>query len=538
MAKPKTPIALTVGPWKGMRFTRWSGITDPNHLYLALNCYPETSGTATAYRSRPGRYRLSSTQLGGGGAGQLVYQFTKNTGASYAVCIAGGKFYTFDWTLGTWTETLTAAHLSGAAVTLSSTARCYAVTFNDTMVVSDGINTPWTWDGTPGGGIMKLTNAPVFYGQPTVYVGKLFGIKDSDRVSVVWSEENAANTGYEAGGYANVWALIQQGSDPLQAIRATNEGLYYWRQRSIGVIRGSFGSEFSTTNTFDAVSNLVGTRSPRGVLYYNNAFYFPDEFGRPHILYPGGSVTPIWEQCAQSYPADSSDARALGLPIYPVSTTADDLLAMETVPLRKLGCILFCHSTTTTPGDDTHAAYCFGVDGTAYGVWLWLASAIGVGASAEVVNSVTNLPEVVQVEEDGYTYSMGNDGKWFDENGSGTDFEVNMEVMTPFMGTTNGLELHFDRADIVVGVQSASDVTVRVRPQTSRTPYGASPLDAVASTTFLVAEKRVGVGLNRKGRWILLNIQFSREASSDNWQMGLHGCTVMAYYASDSVAVP
>ena len=98
----------------------------------------------------------------------------------------GGKFYTYNWGTDVFTEVVTAANFTTASITLSSTAKCYAVTMADKMVVTDGVNTPWMWDGTTGAsGLTKLTNCPVLYGRPTVYYAKLFGIKNTERSTMV-----------------------------------------------------------------------------------------------------------------------------------------------------------------------------------------------------------------------------------------------------------------------------------------------------------------------------------------------------------------
>lgn len=530
------PVPLTAGPWVGMRYARWSGKPTPDRVYAAYNAYVDSDGLAGAYRSRPGRVRAATSAIGSAGNGQLAYQFTKNTGTQYTVAICGGKFYTFNWATSTWTEVLTASDFSSASITLSSTARCHAVTFNNTLVVSDGTNVPWTWDGTTNGGLTKLTNCPVLYGQPTVYAGKLFGIKNTDPASIVWSEENAANTGYEAGGYSNVWALIQQGSDPIYAIRATNDGLYYWRQRSIGVIRGAFGADFETSNTFDAVSNNVGTRSPRGVLYHNDTFYFPDEYGRPWALRQGAAAIPIWEQVALAFPQDTSDDDAVESIRHDVAVTATDLLAMETVPVSSLRGVLFTSSKAALSGDDTHGGLYFGGDGTAQSMWEWdSGNSAGVGACGWVINSQTNLPEVLFVEDDGRTYVLGRRDLWYDEQSDGTDVSAAATWVGPRLGASAFMELQFAQLDVVVDARVAGAVTVGALLLTSRDARVITPLSVAVTTARTVTDKRVPFGFNRNGRWVQAYITMTAGA---NFPVTLHGYTVTAYGISTSPLVP
>lgn len=534
----RRPITLTCDGFTGMHYVRWDRqASAPSKVVLAYNAMLDVAGPGSAYRTRPGRYRISSSAIGGGGNGQLVYQFTKNDGTQYTVCICGGKFYTLNWGTGAWTEVLTSSDFSGASITLSSTARCYAVTFNNTLVVSDGTNTPWTWDGTTNGGLVKLTNAPVAYGQPTVYAGKLFFIKDTDRASIVWSEENAANTGYEASGYANVWALIQTGSEGIQAIRGTNEGLYFWRTSSIGVIRGAFNAEFATANTFDAVSSRIGTRSPRGVLYYNDTFYFPDQFGRPMALRPGGAAVNLWEQVALLYPQDADDDAALQVLGYDVAVSVNDLAAMQTTPLTGYGMVLYGHSPSNQSGDDLHGGAVYTADGVAVAVWFYAQSTAGVGAQAECLNSQTNLPEVVYCDDDGYTFALGKRGVWDDEQTDGTNVAIAVTLMGPRQFATNHVDLQFDRLDVVVDARNGHTTRVQAEVLTSRSPTTTSLQSQNVTTSLTVQQKHAAFGINRQGRWGHVYLLVDPNGTT-NCAMTVHGWTLHAMPVMDSVGVP
>lgn len=207
---------------------------------------------------------------------QRHYQFTKLDGTEYTVWFVGGKLLTYNWTTSTWSEPVTAANLTTKAITLSTTARVYCKTFANTLVVSDGVNVPFTWDGTAGsGGLVKLTNCPVLYGQPDVYYGKLVGIKAAERNAWVWSVEGDPTTGYEAGGYNNAWKLGQTDQEGFYALAATDTALTFFRERGITQVYGRVTTDFQSTGTLDAISQTVGTISPAGVLVYDKVIYFP-----------------------------------------------------------------------------------------------------------------------------------------------------------------------------------------------------------------------------------------------------------------------
>lgn len=527
---PKAPLTLTSGPWRGMW---WSH--PPHSEDRVYQCYNGWVDDAGSYRGRPGTYRLASAALAG--VGQLAYQFTKNDGTQYTVAIAGGKFYTFNWATSTWTEVVTAANFATASITLSSSAKCYAVQLNNKMIVSDGVNKPWSWDGQSGaGGLTSLTNAPVLYGQPTVYYAKLFGIKNTERSTVVWSNENDPTTGYETG-YNNAWTLSQTGSDPLFAIRATNEALYYWRQRSIGAIRGPVDTAFTTTGVLDAVSTLVGTRSPAGVLIYNDHIYFPDEYGRPCSLAVGGQVEELWRQVALLYRTDTTDRGYLFSAGYTVGVTASQIAVMETLPFRSLGGIQFRHSRSTGGTVGIEGSIYVGADNVAHGIWL---SPILSTAGGEVVNSVTNLPELLEIASDGYTYASGKVDQWVDVDSAGANALISLQVTLPRRGDTTTAELHFDRADVVVGARSAGAVSVSLLCMTSRqqTPVFSSLTQSVTGSVA-VEERRISYGLNKQGRWVQpVFILTHASAAAAGFSLALHGCTVLGYPVSTLAGVP
>ena len=527
----RQPLTLETGPWKGMLYTH--NPTSPDRVLVAVNGWVDDGGS---YRGRPGRYRITGTQLGSGGAGQLVYQFTKIDGTQYTVGIVGGKFYTLNWATGVWTEVVTGANFATATISLSSSARCYAVTLNDKMVVSDGVNLPWTWDGTSGaGGLTKLSNCPVLYGQPTVYYAKLFGIKNTERSTVVWSEENDPTTGYEAGGFNNAWTLSQTGSDPLYAIRATNEALFYWRQRSIGAIRGAVDDNFTNSGVLDAVSTLVGTRSPAGVCIYNNTAYFPDEYGRPCAFAIGGEVVELWRQVSLMFDQDTQSQNYLGL-LLSMDLSAASIALMDTIPLRALGGMMF--RTVSVNGDaGTSGCFYFGSNNVAQGVWVGGNGGLA-SAGGEVINSVTNLPEVMDITTVGYTFSTGKAAQWVDQNTSGVNIGADLSVILPRMAANPAVEIHFDRAYLIVGADSDS-ITWTMGCNTSRDQGSAATLAQNVSTSGAFIEKRIAYGLNRQGRWGQMRVTASYGSPSASGEsLSLYGAALVGFPVSLTSGVP
>lgn len=327
------PRRLASGPWVGVR-----DATDPivspggagegdgvNYLLSAVNMYLAAGPFGRAWVGRPGIVPLGANTSGGGiwdtiwdtiwgdlwsttapyavlvggGTGQAISTWTKADGTRYTIAICGGRFFTLNWATGVWTEVITAANLTSKSVSLSASSRVALVPFAGVLVVSDGVNTPWTWDGTTGaGGVTKLTNAPVFYGPPRVYYAKLCGIKAVERNTWVWSEEAQPNVGYEAGGYNNAWTLgLATNANVLTGMAATNEALIFYRDRSITTVTGALNRDFQTAGTRSSVDETIGTTAPWAVQILSNIVFAPDADARPHGVVLGADIQRLWKDC-------------------------------------------------------------------------------------------------------------------------------------------------------------------------------------------------------------------------------------------------
>jgi hypothetical protein len=264
----------------------------PSLLRDAQNLFPEQTDIGTAWIGRPGFQTTGDAPLGSSTRkAQGYHELVKLNGTRYRIAVHEGVFYTYDWTSDTYTS-----HSAGMP-TLSTAALVAMVTFADNVVVSDGVNPPFMWDGTTW---TLLSDCPVLYGKPWVYYDQLFGIKATERSTIVWSEVNDPTIGYEAGGYNNAWTLGQSDQDPLTAGVGMNELMYVWRGRSITSILGTPGPDFSTQGTREGISETVGTMSPFAVVVFDRSVYFLDADGRPQRLRVGYGLDtspPVWAGC-------------------------------------------------------------------------------------------------------------------------------------------------------------------------------------------------------------------------------------------------
>ncbi len=290
------------GPWEGVTDTVEPQTARPNRAQLMRNCYATTTDTGVAVVGVPGFVKVGS-QLGSGGAraAQWVGQYNTTLGVKKSVVIVNGTIIEYDHGTDAFTTVVSAANFATATITISTTARIYCVVFNDKLVVSDGVNKPFSWDGTAGaGGLTPLSNAPVAFGQPVVYYFKLFFIKATEPDTIVWSEEGLENTGYEAGGYANAWNLGGTKGEKIVALPSTNEYLGLSRPRSATTITGAVNDQFKTTGTRNAVSERVGTNSPGGTLVLDEGTLLVDADGKPQFWWRGSGFEqnpPLWADC-------------------------------------------------------------------------------------------------------------------------------------------------------------------------------------------------------------------------------------------------
>lgn len=454
------------------------------------------------------------------------------------------------WTVdsgGTYTNTVTAANLGTASITTAATTHNWCV-FNNTIVFSDGTNTPWTWDGTAGaGGLTKLTNAPVAYGRPTVYYAKLFFIKNTARDTIVWSEEAAANTGYEAGGYSNVWKLGQTGTAPLFALMGTNDGLYYFRERAIGVIRGAVNADFVTSGVHDAVSRSVGTMSPRGVAVSTDGLWFADSGGGARHLPFGGTPEPVLPEGLNS---NGIGSEPFGFDLVNwqrgVSATENPTIEMLAVPpfLWMDRETVWMHVKALTP---TSGRAFLVFDAQTKRPLGWFVAFTGASASttAAMIYDPVNARSVP-------AFADATTGRFMifgaavvalsDTNASGTAQATTCRLIGAPLGTSLQVEQQYDRLSFEAG--SWQNLTVSVQVLTSRRNPGTAVAVASAQSVTVAGTasqenvtKRYTVGLNQNGRWIrpVFSCSFTT-ASATSLRIG--GWSVLAFPLSTLPSVP
>lgn len=517
---------LTAGPFVGMRDSLDPlASSDPTRALSILNMRPLELDKPSSFVGRPG-FDQAGSQLGASNkrTGQLVYQFTKLDGTEITLAIVGGQgIYTYNWSTETWSQSVSVANLTTASITLSETARCYAATFTDKVLISDGANTPFLWDGTSGaGGLTSLTNCPVLYGQPRVHYAKVFGIKSAERSVQVWSEENDATIGYEAAPYSNTWQLGQTDQEALVALAPTNDAEYYFRARSAGAILGAVTPEFTTDGTHEGVSQSVGTASPDGTVVVGGRVFFIDADGQPHVI-DGGRAKPIFDDLRETI--RTLDKAKLSQAIARYDPTLGLVLFGVVESSQSLPSAILAYNPILDVPVSVWTGFTFNTFG--------------------VVKNGAGVPVLMHLSNDGYAYDHGApDGSlWSDELNAATQ-GIRHQVETCHLGADHRFEKRFPRADVLLrAAADGSDIAI-----TYTTPYGSPDTNITASVDggqadwdevdwdeFVwgsdVVERHVPVGLRAMGRWVRIRLVHSTVGE----QFGVESVAVEYVPAGDHV---
>ena len=504
---------------------------DPRKAQVLQNCYPQDPQLFGGIVGRPGFDALPATpsQLGAGNdrRGQRSFQFTELDGTEHTMVFVGGKMYEYSWSGDSFTDR------SANQPTTDKTAIIYCVTFKDEMLVTDGVNTPWSWDGSGSGGgaFTTWSNMPVIFGPIVVYYAKAFGIKNTERNVIVWGEENQINVGFEQSGppaYNNSWQLGQTDQEALTCLYATNEALYYWRERSIGRIEGRVTPEFKADGTRDGVSETIGTRSPAAVIGDDEHIHFFDAENRLYRI-DGRRLDPLWEDMRETV---AVLPRAGTTKAFAVNYSVPDLLlfGVQGSSGAELDTLLVINRNDSS--DLTAEEY--------VGTW------VGFEFTAiDLVKDDAGEPFLFHLSDDGYVYQHGNPGgtKWDDNLVAGTQPITHVVRGSP-LGYSVALEKYFDRVHVTHRAPSSmTDISLNVITPNGR--LGTVPTYTIAGGLSLwgsavwgtdrwsVAggERRAVIGVDAMSRWAQVEIVHSQAGE----QFGLLGWRLDAYPMTEEV---
>lgn len=495
---------------------------------------PENGGPVMLRRGR--------TKLGAAFTAEVrwVGGFTKADGTELLVLLrsdnaTGGNPEIYTWNGAAWVLTVTTAQLAAAGVTGMSQGTISQVgtaVLANNLIVADGAR-PWMWDGTAGGGVTSLTNAPAttVVGQPpVVYYGKVFFITPT---KMVWSEENQPNTGYESGGFNNAWTLSQTSQAKLTGLAATNSGLFYFRANSIGVIRGAVTPDFTSSGVHDAVSQGVGSTLPKTIVSVGEDVWFQSARGRIHCIASGKllDVTP-----SSGYVHNFTGVNEYKIEPFVYGTG----LLWDSGQVLNRACVMpalederpTVQFLVQTDAGGAHTVLVFDAATRRAHGWFFFGGS-GFTFSQRILGASST--RALYTTEGQFVYSIDNNSSTVvdDTDTGGTD-GIEGWLMGPPMFNSDDHEWHFDRADVVVWapVQTDADVVFSFGYLTSRLTNigtGESPPGQKNQTFSGRTIGHLSWGLNTNARWIRPVLVVTPPAGSSRGRLGVEGYTITAY---------
>jgi hypothetical protein len=525
MARTDSAISLEDGPFTGQVD---SGVYQAGKLRVAQNVYPQDPMVGERVIGRPGFYQLGGTlpgrlqgfaQFNGAGVGEL------------SVAVSAGRVFRMAAGATTWVEPFTTADMTTAGVALSTgtAALGFQVGFLTVYVggiaqlmISDGVNKPFLWNGSPGSGsLTPMPNCPVLYGPPTLYQSRVFGIKAADRLTMVWSETDNPLIGYDiAGGYGDVWSVRQTDNRPLSLVIGTNAGLFIARERSTTSAYGDVGPNFSSAATKDAVSGDVGTSFPFSGCVSGTNILLLDATCRPQMHRQGGQgYVPLWHDLRAHVAQSASNMNpqwGQGL-VYPPANVALFLVPSTAgTALNQLWVYDLSGSTpvavgTWSVGDTTGQT-------TVIGMVTLFNSALG------------QVPTLLVGDTTGHVYALADPNMrtvWNDQWASGT-VPIAHAIETGELGYSTKRDKVFDRLDLAGEAPTQQTLSVSVI---------APGMSMAAQTVVIPAssdDQHVEVGLDAAGRWARVHIDHAVLGE----QFGVSALTLTGYPTDDDPPVP
>jgi len=258
--------------WRGMFANRRLNV--PNgHVLLAENFYLD-DGT---WRPRPGTVKLGSTLGNGTDKVQGIIQYEELDGTYHLLAFVGGNMFEYDWVGGSWTET----DLSANSIAMDSGADLDFCLSRGRLIVTDGVNDPWMWDGSS---FTTLTNAPIASGC-TIYYDRVFFYEViSNRVEFQWSNVADPVNGY--GGDNQAWEFAQADTGSIAAMVGLNDFMPVFKQDSIGRLTGRVSDQFQTDAVREGISETEGAIALRSVQVIEKDVFYLSQVG-PRALIDG-----------------------------------------------------------------------------------------------------------------------------------------------------------------------------------------------------------------------------------------------------------
>lgn len=139
----------------------------PNEVVKAYNCVITSDGLL---QTRQGKIQVNATSLGSGGL-VSVHRYSKENGTRYVLVQHGTSLYAKSW------DGVTPFANFGTAVKTGLTAgkKLRSVTWKDKLILTNGTDTPFTFDGTSCADVAAIPKSKII----VLYAGRLWAVDET-----------------------------------------------------------------------------------------------------------------------------------------------------------------------------------------------------------------------------------------------------------------------------------------------------------------------------------------------------------------------
>lgn len=255
-------IQLQQGDWREWQIADFSGgyldIVEDRELpdNASNDCENVIALKVGSLKKRPGQQRLGP--ISGTVCGMHAY-YREEEGLRRLVCAVQGSVKYWDPTAKAFVDIKTG--LRGGFPTCFETCVNYMVVFN-------GIDPPWKWDGNT---VTPLANAPSDGKFALLFKEKLFTVPRSQPSTVRWSDSFQP----ESWPAVNYWDIAKGDGDRITCIVEHLGQLVIFKRRSMHILSGSGLDDFS----YDVASSVYGCVGPFAAKSVGPYLYFVSDDG-------------------------------------------------------------------------------------------------------------------------------------------------------------------------------------------------------------------------------------------------------------------
>ncbi len=217
----------------------------PNQVLRAQNCVITNEGLL---ETRLGKTRINSVSLGSGGI-ISIHRYSKEDGTRYLVVQHGTSLYAKSW------DGITPFSTFGAAIKIGlSTAKLRSVVWKDKLILTNGVDTAFTYDGTSCVDVAAIPLSKVL----VLYASRLWAIDETTGFL-----ENSNLEDYTGWSDSGSHKVRDGEGDKLVALSPQNGGLVLFKQNSVQALYGTNKNNIVIAEPF---SRRIGCIAPDTVL--------------------------------------------------------------------------------------------------------------------------------------------------------------------------------------------------------------------------------------------------------------------------------